>query len=510
MVESGDWLVPRYRGEPFYDKPALAYWSMAAAMSELGPSVAAARAVSVAAALGLVAVSGWLGASLFGRRAGVVSAAVVATTALVMVFARVAMSDMLLAFLCTAAVALAVAAEGRWPLWLGAGGALGLGFLAKGPVALVLAGPGVALSYRRAARRPAAWAALLAGLVAAGVGLGWFVALWQRVGPEPIRWFFLRENLQRFAAETYDADRPPLYYLGAFVALGLPWSVVFPRAAWTLRRGERFLLAWLALMLLPLSLSRGKIDYYLLPLIPATSIVVARWLCASEAWTAADRAWARAGVVVACLTAAAAPLAAGRLPPGWGPGPAVDLALCAAVLAVVIAGGLALRRPSADAVGGLMGAAAVVVFGLLLHGYLPAFRAAQPNEAVTRDVARERRYRPDARLVFCRDLARVHRDVLFAARHAAVERCDLWALATDAAPWLLLLTEDERSSLAAIPGVRAVADYAVVPATALTLRGLWEGVRPERQYLVANYETRDPIAEIKRKKDRKRALREGS
>jgi 4-amino-4-deoxy-L-arabinose transferase-like glycosyltransferase len=30
MVESGDWLVPRYRGEPFFDKPALAYWLMAA------------------------------------------------------------------------------------------------------------------------------------------------------------------------------------------------------------------------------------------------------------------------------------------------------------------------------------------------------------------------------------------------------------------------------------------------------------------------------------------------
>ena len=30
MLKSGDWLVPRYRGEPFYDKPALTYWAIAA------------------------------------------------------------------------------------------------------------------------------------------------------------------------------------------------------------------------------------------------------------------------------------------------------------------------------------------------------------------------------------------------------------------------------------------------------------------------------------------------
>src|SRR5262245_39620165 len=43
MVESGDWLVPRYRGEPFFDKPALAYWLMAASMTVGGATAAAGR-----------------------------------------------------------------------------------------------------------------------------------------------------------------------------------------------------------------------------------------------------------------------------------------------------------------------------------------------------------------------------------------------------------------------------------------------------------------------------------
>src|SRR5262245_21068232 len=29
MVESGDWLVPYFRGVPFFDKPVLTYWLMA-------------------------------------------------------------------------------------------------------------------------------------------------------------------------------------------------------------------------------------------------------------------------------------------------------------------------------------------------------------------------------------------------------------------------------------------------------------------------------------------------
>ena len=44
MLESGDWLVPHYRGEPFFDKPPLTYWLMAVSMKLFGPTAAAGRA----------------------------------------------------------------------------------------------------------------------------------------------------------------------------------------------------------------------------------------------------------------------------------------------------------------------------------------------------------------------------------------------------------------------------------------------------------------------------------
>src|SRR2546428_90508 len=68
MVGGGDWRVPRYRGEPFSDKPALTYWLMALSMLWLGPSPAAARAVAALAALLVLVVTLALGRLLFDRR----------------------------------------------------------------------------------------------------------------------------------------------------------------------------------------------------------------------------------------------------------------------------------------------------------------------------------------------------------------------------------------------------------------------------------------------------------
>ena len=116
MVESGDWIVPRYEGKPFFDKPILSYWLMAAAMDAFGTTPAAARLVPVLAAVGLVLVTAWLGTLLFDRRSALAGALVLATTLAFLSFARVAMSDMLLALLSTLAVSLAVFAYRPGPL----------------------------------------------------------------------------------------------------------------------------------------------------------------------------------------------------------------------------------------------------------------------------------------------------------------------------------------------------------------------------------------------------------
>ena len=58
-----------------------------------------------------------------------------------------------------------------------------------------------------------------------------------------------------------------------------------------------------------------------------------------------------------------------------------------------------------------------------------------------------------------------------------------------------------------LDSLREVATYRYLPSAALTLRGLFAGVAPQELSLVANFATADPVAETKRKRDRKRALR---
>ena len=144
MAESGDWLVPRYQGEPFFDKPALAYWAMAASFRLLGAEPFAARLVSVLAALGVVAATVSLGRRLFDGRTALAAGVCLSTTLAFLSFGRIAMSDMLLSFFTDARRRPRRAGLGRGPAALhlpALGACLGLGFLAKGPIALVVGGP---------------------------------------------------------------------------------------------------------------------------------------------------------------------------------------------------------------------------------------------------------------------------------------------------------------------------------------------------------------------------------
>jgi 4-amino-4-deoxy-L-arabinose transferase-like glycosyltransferase len=511
MVETGDWLVPRYQGEAFFDKPALTYWLMAAAFRALGFTLGAGRLVSAAAALGLLVATAWLGRLLLDRRAALYGTLALGSTLLVLSFGRVAMSDMLLSLWCTLAVALgASATDARGPTvgrMAVLGAVLGLGFLTKGPVAVILPGLGLALLAVRGGDgplRPPPRAILAAAAAFAVVGLSWFAMIAWRLGPAPLAYFFFRENLERFAGETYDTDRSPLFYLWTYLGAGLPWSLLFPRAAWRQARRASFLLLWMGLMAVPLSLSRGKIDYYLLPLLPAASLVVGAHLAA--AWDAVDRVWARAALFAFALLALLPSALQGRIPTDWLPAWPAQVALVALGAAVALAAALVAARPSPARLAAVFAGGTAATFVLLAGVFLPAFRAAQPNAEVVEDVRRERAWRPDAALAACGDPARVSRDLLFEGRLTAQQRCDVWNPASSRRPFLLLVGPAERRSLDAVPGIREVAVYDCVPA-ALSLGQMWAGLAVEPFVLLANYPTDDPVAETKRRRDRKRALR---
>jgi 4-amino-4-deoxy-L-arabinose transferase-like glycosyltransferase len=421
--------------------------------------------VPAAATIAVLGATVWLGVILFDRRSALLGGVVLATTVAFVSFGRVAMSDTLLTLWSTLAVGLWVRAyQPSPPRWVvpALGAVLGLGFQTKGPVALLLPGLGMLLlSWQRRPRGlPVTRRGLLvATLLFAVLGLGWFVAIYLRLGGEPLRWFFLRENLERFSGSTYASGRRPWFYLVAYLAQGFPWSAFLPLAAIQAlgRRdapeeaaGARWLLGWVGLALVPLTLSRGKIDYYLLPLYPPLSLVLGRYF--ASAWARRDRIGARAVLLLLAVLAVLAAAIPFRLPPGWLPGGAALVAFSALLAAGAAHCLWAGREPEP---GRVAGAVAVVTAALFLGAstlLVPAFLRAQPNAAIVADVGRERASRPAAELALCEDPTRVQRELLFELRLVAVEDCVLWARMSSKRPSLVLVAAQGARSLERRPG----------------------------------------------------------
>ena len=282
-----DWLIPHLNLSPYLEKPPLVYWLTALSFQALGATELAARLPSAASALGGLFLAYWLGRSLWGPALGFIGATVLATCSGYVVLGRLITLDMTFSLLLDLAIGLGYLALSRQrrELWPWAYGALGLAVLAKGPVALVLAGlvwmiwvllispppqpsplkgegaKGRVLSRLRVLYQPWGWL-LLAGLV-----LPWFAYVQWRY-PDYFRFFILEHHFGRFLTPAIHPE--PFYYFGpVLLGLLLPWSWLLPWALFS--RGQArdpdraFLLIWAAVVVVFFSLSRGKLAPYILP-----------------------------------------------------------------------------------------------------------------------------------------------------------------------------------------------------------------------------------------------------
>src|SRR5206468_23151 len=126
----------------------LYYWACAALSFPFGLNEATLRGVSVAAAIGTLAVAGWLAGLLGSRRASALAIVALGSNMAFADLARKGMVDMAFAFFVTAALAVYVAARvGRMKPWIAAalgGAAAGLAVLTKGPLGVVLPAAAIA------------------------------------------------------------------------------------------------------------------------------------------------------------------------------------------------------------------------------------------------------------------------------------------------------------------------------------------------------------------------------
>jgi 4-amino-4-deoxy-L-arabinose transferase len=294
MLASGEWLKLRMCGFVYYEKPPLGTWLIAASIGAFGHNAFAVRLPCALASLVSAIAAGMVARRISGRReAAPLAAMVQLTSAFPMVIGTVAVLDPI--FTAFTSLTLAWFLEGamaqrsaRWRWLLAAGAAAGLAFMTKGLLAFAipgLAAGGWVLWDRRWRELPALALLPILGAALVAGPLAWML---HRSEPEFWRYFIEVEHFRRFAAPDDNQHGEPWWLLTlVLVAGGLFWSVVWPRAWGALRgdegirSGARFCIAWVALPLALLSLSKGKLPTYVLPLFPPISAMVApgslRW-----------------------------------------------------------------------------------------------------------------------------------------------------------------------------------------------------------------------------------------
>ena len=101
--------------------------------------------------------------------------------------------------------------------------------LAKGPVGLVLpaGGFGAYLLIRREFGQVKLRHLLIGAAAILGIAGGWFGVLWKETGPGLLMDFLFRENLRRFAGQTYqiNVNRPLGYIPIALLLYFLPYTL---------------------------------------------------------------------------------------------------------------------------------------------------------------------------------------------------------------------------------------------------------------------------------------------
>lgn len=307
MLETGDWITPQIAyGVPFWGKPPLHTWLSALGMGAFGVNEFAARLPILAVACGLLAlVYTWARAEK-GPGFALVGTVILASSGMFFVASAMVMTDLVLVAGTTLSMIAfwnAVQLRSRALLWgylffVG----LAIGLLAKGPLAIVLAGLPIGLWVMIGNHWRATWSRLpwVSGtLVMLFIAAPWYLAAEQKT-PGFLNYFIIGEHFERFTVPGWKGDlygsghRQPHGMIWLFGLLAfLPWSLFFIRPLIRLRRVAeefradethwgRYLLLWTLSPLLFFTLAGNIIIPYALPAMPAAALLlVLTWINSS-------------------------------------------------------------------------------------------------------------------------------------------------------------------------------------------------------------------------------------
>lgn len=318
MLVLHDFVTPHLNEIKYFEKPPLFYWLQAGAIKALNPLIIKIENIvtkpkenhysapisewTVRLPNAMVALFGCLlvyvtGRILFERRAGLLSAIILASSLLYFALARMVTLDMTLSFcLSGSLLAFLIASNqppslGRRALFYSAYIFAGLAVLTKGLIGIIfpimIIGFWILLSNQ--------WRLLKECYLPSGIFLFLLIVLpWhvlvQLRNPEFFQFYFIDQQFLRYSTLIAQRYQPDWFFIPIFIVGFLPWVCFFPQAIMShfprnLQQCKEkknsiflFLLLWIGIIFIFFSFSHSKLIPYILPIFPSLALLTGCYL----------------------------------------------------------------------------------------------------------------------------------------------------------------------------------------------------------------------------------------
>lgn len=292
MHERNDWLVPMLNGQIYADKPVLYFW-LALIVSKVtgGVSEWTVRLPAALGGLALVLATYQFGKTFYDRQTGFLAGLILATSSRVLWESRFLRLDTVLSFFLFLGFYFwlkAFTKKSSINSYLLGYLCFALATLTKGPLGLAIPAFAVLSLILFSGRwREIREMRLVAGfLLVASVLLPWLGLLHLSGDDQWIRDFIWIHNIQNYALKPIGHIHPFYYYFINLPPDFLPWTVLVPGALifyypWKERLRNPATLGltcWFTAIFLFFSVSKSKIAYYLLPLLPSLALLIGSYL----------------------------------------------------------------------------------------------------------------------------------------------------------------------------------------------------------------------------------------
>jgi 4-amino-4-deoxy-L-arabinose transferase-like glycosyltransferase len=289
MVERGDYVIPRYLGEVFRDKPILYFAAQAGSLRIFGMNEAAVRLPGMLFALLGCATTALLAWRMFDGESVIYAALASLTLVLPTVLTQSPAHDVaLVPFINLFMLSFweqqtATKATQSWMWFVVMCTSTALAILTKGLIGLAVIAPGIGayalltrtLSLKLIVR--CSLAVLIGGLLTSP----WFIAM-ERASPGYLHYYFINRHLLGFVTEGQEhGDSAWYYYVGPVLGGAMPWLIFALAGVLQYRHDDRrarnpatmLLACWFVGGFLFLCVAGSKLLTYSMPIFPPVAVL---------------------------------------------------------------------------------------------------------------------------------------------------------------------------------------------------------------------------------------------